>query len=160
LARLHHFTSAGSTYFVTTKAAQNTALFRVEEIAEIVVGRLLHYREKSAYRLHEFVLMPDHLHVLLTPAGGTSLEKCMQFIKGGSSFLIHKQRGSRGEIWQAGFHESTVRDVGDYWAKVRYIRQNPVCALLAEKVEEWNWGSGSGKFVMDGIPQGLKPRSR
>ena len=132
----------------------------MEEIAEIVAGRLLHYREEGAYRLHEFVLMPDHLHVLLTSVPPTSLEKCIQLIKGGSSFLIHKQRGRRGEIWQAGFHESTVRDLGDYLAKVRYIQQNPVAALLVERVEEWKWGSGSGTFVMDGIPQGLKPLSR
>jgi len=158
MGRLHHRTVIGCTYFVTTKVAQNTALFQVHEIAEIVIGKLLHYRMAGAYLLHEFVLMPNHLHLLLTPTDATSLEKAMQLIKGGSSHEIHRKRGSGMEIWQAGFHEATIRDTADYFSRVRYIQMNPVAAGFVDRAEEWRWGSAGEQVTLDPIPQGLKPR--
>lgn len=75
MARLQHLTAPGCTYFVTTKAAQNISLFQVQQIAEIVVAKLLHYTDSEAYQLHEFVLMPNHLHLLLTPVSPLAWKK-------------------------------------------------------------------------------------
>lgn len=158
MGRLRHRTGEGWTYFVTTKSWENTFWFQATKAAEIVVGKMLEYRDKGNYLLHDFVLMPNHLHLILTPMCA-SLEKCMQLIKGGSSFEIHKLRGSRTEIWQSGFHESTVRDFAGYKIKADYIRFNPVTAKLVEKPEEWPYSSANGSFVLDPIPQGLKPQS-
>src|ERR1700720_63714 len=102
MGRLTHRTLPGSSYFVTTKASQNSALFRVTEIADSIVQTLEHYRNRGEYLLHEFVLMPDHLHLLLTPSSTNSLEKSMQFIKGGSSYRLNQQRlrlGGEGAIY-------------------------------------------------------------
>ncbi|HXL23507.1 MAG TPA: transposase [Candidatus Dormibacteraeota bacterium] len=156
MGRLTHRTSPGSTYFVTTKSWENTFWFQAIKAAQIVVGKMLEYRDKGNYLLHDFVLMPNHLHLILTPASA-SLEKCMQLIKGGSSFEIHKLRGSRTEIWQAGFHESRIRDFAGYKIKADYVRFNPVMAKLVEKPEEWPYSSANGLFLLDAIPQGLKP---
>src|SRR5713101_3160981 len=94
-----HRTAPGTSYFVTTKCWQGRAVFQVPENAEILISALFHYREKKAYLLHEFVVMPGHLHLLLTPDATNSLEKTMQLIKGGSSHQIHKERNQRMEIW-------------------------------------------------------------
>ena len=158
MGRLTHRTGPGWTYFVTTKSWESTFWFQVVKAAEIVVGKMLEYRDKGNYLLHDFVLMPNHLHLILTPAPA-SLEKCMQLIKGGSSFEIHKLRGSRIEIWQSGFHESRIRDSTGYKTKSDYIRFNPVTAKLVEKPGDWQFGSASGRFELDPIPQGLKPAS-
>ncbi len=83
MGRLKHRTVPGCSYFVTTKAAGNISLFRVEQIAEIVVAKLFEYRDRGAYLPHEFVLMPNYLHLLVTPCDSTTLEKAMQLIKGG-----------------------------------------------------------------------------
>lgn len=157
MGRLTHDTSDGWTYFVTTKAWQSTFLFQVEETAEIIVAKLLEYREKGNYLLHDFVLMPNHLHLILTPGDCTSLEKAMQLIKGGSSFEIHKARGRKLQIWQPGFHESRVTSWTDYQKKRDYVAFNPVTARLVDRPEAWAHGSASGRFVLDPIPQGLKP---
>jgi putative transposase len=66
---------AGSRYFVSTKSLQNTAPFQVHTSADIIVAKLLHYRDIGAYQLHAFVLMPNRLHLVLTPGGATTLEK-------------------------------------------------------------------------------------
>ena len=158
MGRLTHRTSPGSTYFATTKAWQNTSVFQVDEVAEILIRKLLEYRSKENYLLHEFVLMPDHLHLLLTPTESTSLEKTLQLIKGGSSYEIHRVRGNNAQIWQSGFHESRVRAWSDYKNKLDYIHFNPVVAKLVDRPQDWPYGSASGKYQLDPIPQGLKPK--
>ena len=153
MGRLRHRTAPGCTYFVTTDAWQKRRIFRVDEVAGIVVQRLLSCRDQGSYLLHEFVLMPDHLHLLLTPSGDTTLERAMQLIKGGSSHTIHKQRGHKMKIWQPGFHDWTVRGSEDYETKLEYIHMNPVKAGLAELPEQWPHGSANGTFRMDSVPQ-------
>ncbi len=158
MGRLTHRTSPGATYFVTTKAWQSTSVFHVAEVAEILIRKLLEYQSKGNYLLHEFVLMPDHLHLILTPTESTSLEKAMQLIKGGSSHEIRRVRESNSQIWQSGFHESRVRDWKDNKNKADYIYFNPVVAKLVERPQDWPYSSASGKYHLDPIPQGLKPK--
>jgi putative transposase len=131
-------------------------LFRVPRTAELLVARIVACRERGSYLLHGFVVMPNHFHILLTPAETTSLEKAVQLIKGGFSFEFQKQSGNRMEVWQVGFHDWTIRDAEDYRAKVRYIHMNPVQAQLVERPEDWPYGSAFGKFVLDPAPEKFK----
>jgi REP-associated tyrosine transposase len=157
VGRLTHRTGPGWTYFITTKTWQSRAIFQVEETAVIVVRKLLECRDRGSYLLHEFVVMPNHLHLLITPADSVRLEKAMQLIKGGSSREIHAARGGKMPIWQAGFHESRVTSWTEYRKKRDYIHFNPVAAKLVERPELWVHGSASGAYELDPIPQGLKP---
>jgi putative transposase len=147
-----HRTAPGTSYFITTKCWQGRTVFQVPENAEILIEALFHYRERGAYLVHEFVVMPDHLHLLLTPNTTTSLEKAMQFIKGGSSYRIRNARNQKMEIWQVGFHDWTVRDGDDWQTKVEYIHTNPVRAKLVQSPEDWPYTSANGKFSVDPIP--------
>jgi putative transposase len=148
-----HRTVPGTSYFVTTKCGQGRSLFQVTEVAEILLNTLFHYRDSGAYLLHEFVIMPDHLHLMLTPNSETSLEKTVQLIKGGSSHRIHKARGGKMEVWQVGFHDWTMRDLDDWKAKANYIYMNPVKALLCERPEDWPYSSANQRFSLDCMPK-------
>ena len=53
--------------------------------------------------VHDIVIMPNHVHILMTVPGETSLEKAMQLIKGSFSFRANEELGFRGEIWQRGY---------------------------------------------------------
>ena len=108
---------------------------------------------EGKYLLHEFVIMPDHMHLLITPSEEISLERAMQFIKGGFSFRLKWS----GPVWQAGFSNHRVRDFEDYEKHKEYIRMNPVRARLVEKPENYPYSSASGRFRLDGAPPGLKP---
>lgn len=155
MGRLTHRTHPAGTYFVTTKTWGNRALFQIPEAAQIVTDCIASCRERGSHLLHEFVLMPDHLHLLLTPGVTTSLERAVQLIKGGSSHAIHAARGHNMQIWQPGFHEWTVRDNKDYKIKREYIWMNPVRAGLTGMPEEWPHGSASGRFGLDPAPENL-----
>jgi REP element-mobilizing transposase RayT len=69
-----------STYFITSSAFQKNSLFQSERMAQLFIDVLFHYRDQKNYLLHEFVLMPDHFHLLITPT--LSLERALQLIKG------------------------------------------------------------------------------
>jgi putative transposase len=152
MSQLKHRTRPGSSYFVTTMCAENRSIFQVPKNAQILINILFKYRDQNAYHLHEFVVMPNHLHLLLTPGESISLEKCIQFIKGASSHEIHKQQGLKLEIWQKSFHDWTIRDENDWLEKIQYIRMNPVRAKLVGSPEVWPFSSANREFVLDPIP--------
>src|SRR5580692_6369805 len=141
---------------VTSSTWERRSLFRNERWARLFIDTLRHYGE-SAYLVHEFVVMPDHFHILLTPK--TSVEKAVQFIKGGFSYRAKKELGSNMEIWQKGFSDHRIRDADDYAIHVSYIRQNPVCERLCERAVEFPHSSAHVGFELDSAPQGLKPSS-
>jgi putative transposase len=87
------------------------------------------------------------------------LRKAVQFIKGGFSFRAKKELGSNLGIWQTGFSDHRVRDANDYRMHAIYIQQNPVRKGLCERPEQYPYSSASGRFELDGVPQGLKPAS-
>lgn len=155
MGRLKHRTAPGCTYFVTTKAWRSRELFQLSENAGIVIQCLLGYREKGTYRLHEFVVTPNHLHLLLTPADHISLERAMQLIRGGSSHEIHGQREHKLQIWHPGFHESTIRNAEDYEERRNYVRMNPVNPRFVGSPGDWLFGSASGRFSLDDHPSFL-----
>ena len=149
-----HATNTGQTYMVTSSTWERRSLFRNERWARLFIDTLRHYGE-SAYLVHEFVVMPDHFHILLTPK--TSVEKAVQFIKGGFSYRAKKELGSNMEVWQKGFSDHRIRDAGDYLRHVDYIRQNPVRKKLCERPEEYPYSSAAVDIELDPVPQGLKP---
>ena len=152
MARPKHRTKPGATYFVTTDTWQRRALFRNTAIAAIVEDAIFHYRDQGNYLLHRHVIMPDHLHLILTPGNSTTLEKSVQLIKGGSSRKIGKRPGMRFPVWHTGFAEHQIRDQRDFDSHVKYIDENPVKAHLAAMPEEYPHGSAAGKFELDKWP--------
>jgi putative transposase len=127
-------------------------LFRNAAIASIVEDAIFRYRDQGNYLVHGHVIMPDHMHVILTPGKTTSLERSLQLIKGGSSREIGKRPGMRFPVWHAGFTEHQIRDKRDFDLHVSYIDGNPVKAGLAATVGEYPYGSAAGKFALDPWP--------
>jgi REP-associated tyrosine transposase len=121
-------------FFVTTVSWQRIPIFRNPPNAELMMEVLEHHREQKKYELHEFVIMPDHLHLLLTPAPEISLERTMQLIKGGYSY------------WQESFTNHRIRDEQDYASHAEYIRFNPVRAGLVERPEAYPYSSARVNF--------------
>jgi putative transposase len=117
-----------------------------------VEGAIFHDRDQGNYLVHRLVVMPDHLHLIVTPGSSTTLEKSMQLIKGGSSHEIGKREGMRFPVWHAGLTEHQIRDQRDFDSHAKYIDENPVKASLVENAESYRWGSAAGKFALDPWP--------
>lgn len=140
------------TFFVDSVTYRRQRLFRMERFADLFIEVLQHYRNEHRYQLHEFVLMPDHFHLLITPAETCSLEKAMQFIKGGYSYRVKKELNSRADIWQRSFMVHRVIDMRDYEQHKIYIHQNPVKARLVTTPEDWRYGSAAKIIPLDPPP--------
>ena len=118
------------TYALTTVAHRRRHVFQRDAIAELFIATLFRYRDAGKFHLHAFVVMPDHVHILLTPGPEQSIERCTQLIKGGFSFAVRKEFA--GEVWQEGYHAHRVTDNGDLRNQILYIVNNPVEERLAE----------------------------
>jgi REP-associated tyrosine transposase len=116
----------------------------------------LHSYRGRAYLLHEYVLMPEHFHILITPS--ITLERAVQFIKGGFSFRAKKELQSNMEIWQTGFSDHRIRGVSDYQNHVGYISRNPVGRRLTERADQYPYSSAFPGNKKDDVPQRLKPQ--
>ena len=133
-----HATNNAQTYFITSDTWERRALFHNEAWARLFFKTLLSHRGE-AYLLHAFVLMPDHLHLLITPS--TSLERAIQLIKGGFSFQVKRKLGFVGEVWHRGFADHRIRDAEDYDKHVHYIHLNPVKKHLCLNPAEYKYSS-------------------
>ncbi len=109
--------------------------------------------------VHEFVFMPNHVHLLLTPAPDVPLEKAIQFIKGGFSFRVGKELGFKGEVWQKGSNEHRIQDAADYVSHVEYTRMNPVREGLVARTDDWPYSSARLAQEVDPAPLHLQKPS-
>ena len=91
--------------------------------------------------VHDFVIMPNHVHILMTVPGEMSLEMTMQLIKGSFSFRANKELGFRGEIWQRGYSDVQILDDQSFQQHREYIENNPLKAGLANKPDEDPFGT-------------------
>ncbi len=145
------------TYFITSRTWESRALFTQETACRIFIETLLRYRDDGAYQLHAFVLMPDHFHALLTPSLKMTIERAVQYIKGGSARRIGKDLEFRFPVWQRGFSDHRIRNAADFRTHLRYAENNPVRKRLAETSDSYLWSSASNKYKLDEPPQRLKP---
>ena len=129
--------SAARTFFATTKTSQGLPLLQSERKATLLIDTLRSYAGAGKFRLHDFVVMPDHVHLLLTVGAGMTIEKAMQLIKGGFSYRLRKECGYLGEVWQRGFSEQRVENRQSLLQHRKYIAANPVKAGLVNPSEEF-----------------------
>jgi putative transposase len=124
--------STARTFFATTKTYGGRRLLQSDRNAALLIDVLRSYVAARKFKLLDFVVMPNHLHLLITAPGGMTIEKAMQLIKGRFSFRLKKELGYPGEVWQAGFSEVRADTEESIAVYREYIAQNPVKAGLAE----------------------------
>ena len=175
------------TFFVTALTWGRRPIFLAEPMALLFLDTLRNHRIHHHYLLHEFVLMPEHFHLLLTPVPDVSLQKALhtgsparavvaragvELIRGGFSFRVKHEMGlafhpskpkagllgTPESVWQPRPTNHRIRDADDYARHVEYIRQNPVKRHLVENPQEYPYSSASAALEVDPAPPGLKAR--
>jgi putative transposase len=154
----HH--SLPGTYFITSRTWESRKLFSSAPYCESFIETLFHYRKEGAYALHAYVLMPDHFHVMVTPAFDKTIELVGQLIKGDSARRLGVEQHMRFPVWQSGFSDHRIRDFADIESHIKYNAENPVSKKLVSEATEFAWSSRSITTQLDAPPQGLKPQQR
>jgi putative transposase len=130
---LPHWRIEGATYFVTFKT-QQVILAPMEQ--EIVLNHIKE-GDKVYYTLAAAVVMPDHVHTIITPNPGYGLERIMKGIKGSSAHKINTVRGASGSLWQDESFDRIIGDQNEFEEKLRYMFDNAVKDGLTD--DPWNY---------------------
>ncbi len=140
--------SPPGTYFVTFITWQRRRLFVVEPYGRLFLKTIYGYRRQEKFQRHAFVVMPEHVHLLLTPANDLTLERTVQLVKGGYSHAFGLEFRA-GEVWQRGFADHRIRDAEDFAQHRDYIHQNPVKRRMVERATEYRYCSAYPGFKLD-----------
>ena len=148
LSRMKWAPQESRTYLLTAVTAQRSRLFQATANAELFVATLQENRSRGRFELYAFVVMPDHVHLLLTPASEVSLEKVAQYVKGGFSFRLR----SRMDVWERGYDSRRITDAERFDTCQRYVEENPVRARMVESASEYSFGSRARAELVDPRP--------
>lgn len=122
--------------FVTISTHQRRPVFHISRVAELFIETLRHYRTQGNYKLHAFLVMPDHVHLLLTPQIDP-LEQTITLIQDGFS----RGLASESPVWDPGMIAHSVSSLRDLEKIRAYLHQTPVRANLATIPELYPYSS-------------------
>jgi len=106
-----------------------------------IVERALLYGAGQRYELIAWVVMPNHVHVLISPAANGALATIVQAWKSSTAKVINRERGGDGTVWQRDYFDRFVRDDRHLAAAIAYVEENPVKAGLAVSAADWRFSS-------------------
>lgn len=109
---------------------------------EFMQQALLCFNEQR-YCLHAWIVMPNHVHVLLTPRSGESLSQILHTWKSFTANKANAALGRTGAFWQREYFDRFVRNEEHFSAAIEYIENNPVKAGLCQTPVEWRYSSAS-----------------
>ncbi len=149
MPRPKHIRSDGQYYFVTTTTCNRTCLFARPHLAEIAINALYDIRSRGRIKLHGFVVMPNHVHAIISLLGDEELPKVMHSLKSYTAHAINNATGGNGKVWQDGYYDYALRNLVDAERKLRYVLGNPLREGLVQEFDKYTWSSASGKYEVD-----------
>jgi putative transposase len=126
-------------------AGKGCCVLGTPQVAEFVQNSLLHF-DRQRYRLLAWVIMPNHVHVVVDPL--ISMAQMVQAWKSHTSRWMLAQNhslslgfGDSRRVWMREYHDRFIRDEDHLHAAIRYVHQNPVKAGLCREPQDWAWSS-------------------
>ena len=102
------------TYFITASAYMHQNLFQRTEITDLLLATLFRYRDAGEFTVHEFVVMPNHIHLLISVDDDHAVGRAIQMVKGGFSHAVGQAGLKLKAVWQTSYYEHRVRDEDEY----------------------------------------------
>jgi len=133
LIRYHQ---TGLLHFITFSCVRHRPILGTEPARDTFCDLLERTRELYAFDIFAYVIMPDHVHLLVTEPEGKPLSVAIQILKQRFS----KTRAEK-HVWESRYYDFNIRSEKKRAEKLRYIHWNPVRRNLVQKPEEWRWSS-------------------
>jgi REP element-mobilizing transposase RayT len=139
--RLPHYQKLGQAIFVTFCKLGREPF--PPHARDVVLQHCI-YDHGQRFELHIAVVMPDHVHLLLTPLEDDdgwpyTLPAVLKLIKGVSARNVNRLLGSSGPVWQEESFDHVLRSTDSFAEKLEYIRQNPVRRGLVPRPADYPW---------------------
>jgi putative transposase len=168
MGKVTRFNIENYCHFVTSKTYCNSKIFSKDEAADLFIQTIFEVKEKLNFLLLAFVIMPDHIHLMLVPDKRNTISDVMRHIKG--CFARKYNQVSRGinssdygvldhragnsslpgsKVWQKSFYDHVIRNKMEFVERLNYIYYNPVKVALVDKPEDYKYSSATGKYETD-----------
>lgn len=138
---LKHYHQKNTPYFITTVTKNRVEIFNDKLACQLFTTYLIYYKFKCCYNIKAFVIMPDHIHLILQPLGEDNISDIMKKLKASFSITYNKLTKSQGAIWQKGFYEKAIRDAKALNEVTEYIHYNPVRKKLVIEPKRYKFSS-------------------
>jgi len=138
--RKGRYSTPNGIYFITFVTEQRIPWFTDDELASSMCRSLFDRRAIADATMLCFVVMPDHVHFLIS-LKEVPLERVLQQLKSRSARTLNNQIGRKGRFWECGFYDYSVRKDEDLVGIARYIVANPLRSRLVNKLGDypyWN----------------------
>jgi REP element-mobilizing transposase RayT len=135
--KLPHWRLQGATYFVFWRLHQDHDELSADDRSS-VCSCIRHF-DSERYKLLGYVVMNDHVHVVVEPFSGYRLSAIVHSWKSFSANAIHGHSGAQGSVWQDEYFDRIVRDEAELAEKLRYIQNNPAKRWPAIGDYRWVW---------------------
>ena len=140
--RLPHWVPDEAVVFVTWRVADDQPRLADRRVAQIVSQAIVHGARVRRYELLAFVVMPDHVHLVIQPAG--RLGEIMRWLKTATANRVNRILGRSGAFWRREYYDRWMRSDRELSAAIGYVEDNPVRRGLCACAEEWRWSSAFG----------------
>jgi putative transposase len=135
LKRFHH---SGQSHFVTFCCYHRRPLLSLDPSRRVFELGLERVRRSFRLRVYGYVVMPEHVHLLVSEPERQTLAEALKSLKQGVS---RRLTGDADHFWQKRYYDHNVGSYSKFVEKLRYIHRNPVKRGLCERPEDWEWSS-------------------
>ncbi len=98
-------------------------------------------RRRFALRIYGYVVMPEHVHLLLSEPEHGTLADAIHYLKLSFTKRLHSRRPGTGPFWQKRHYDRNVRNTCEFDVKLRYLHRHPVMRGLVKEAKDWRWSS-------------------
>ncbi len=138
--------SAGTVRFITFSCAQRKRLLATPRLRDLVTFQLRAWIEPHDIAMHAWVVLSNHIHLLLTPRSG-DLGRSLAILKKDTAIAVLPHLHNERKLWQAGGgYDREIWSHQHFWKTYHYIHQNPCVAGLAKLPTDWRWSSATEWF--------------
>ena len=141
---LKRYHESKQSHFITFTCYRGLQHLATAVARDTVVSSLERARVKYRFRVYGFVVMLEHVHLLVSEPDKGRVANAMQSLKIASALRTARLRefqGRRSPLWQKRSHDRNVRDHAEFVEKLRYIHRNPVKRGLCSRPEDWKWSN-------------------
>jgi REP element-mobilizing transposase RayT len=155
MPRFRRYLEADRCYFVTTATYRRRPLFADPGLCRVLEGNLKFYRDRMKFGLHGYVIMPDHVHLMITPRQPATISDVMRNFKSYAAKEVRHVLAAPGPVWQSRFHDRVIRGEDQFHSALDYIHLNPVKARLVQSAISYEfsscrfWEEGTGPIALD-----------
>jgi putative transposase len=135
---LVRFQQSGNLHFLTFSCYRRQPLFNTKHAKDVFERSLEQIRRSYRFHVIGYVVMPEHVHLLVSEPERATLSRAIQALK---QSVSQKLNGHDGHFWQARYYDFNVRTPEKRVEKLKYIHRNPVHRGLVDKPEDWPWSS-------------------